>query len=117
MKPSLLIIFILLLQGCKQKDTTLLDFEQKVLNEVFYQIVNATYRDKRLYTFYCKGGDMIIKNDKFIGYDKLSCEKAYKAMAKDSFDLVIAIDDKVTMSSMNNLYGIPKEYKVLDTSS
>lgn len=90
-------------------------FEEKLLNEVFYDIINSTYRDKRVYTFDCKNGHMILKKGHFLGWNNPECEKQIKKLKKDTLNLVVAIEDSVKPMFSKTMDTIPSEFKVLDS--
>ncbi|PAM94007.1 hypothetical protein B4N84_13050 [Flavobacterium sp. IR1] len=84
--------------GCEQKKDDK-QFEQKVLDEIFVEVVNSTYRDKRLYTcfpdlgkdIYDEFGEWIKKDTTGQHKRDLDCELKREAFKKDTLNLVIAV--------------------------
>lgn len=83
-KLTTTILTILLLISCKQK-TSYSEFEQDVFDEIFLKIVNATYKDKRLYTFFPDNGKSF-NDPEFL--------RQRKILENDTIGLVIAVGDK-----------------------
>jgi hypothetical protein len=75
---------MLLILSCQEKVSPL-QFEQKVFDEVFLKIVNSTYKDKRLYTFF---------PDKNKSFNDPVYLKERRMLENDTIGLVIAIDNK-----------------------
>lgn len=100
----------LLLQGCTPSESTL-EFEQTLFNQIFYEIVNASYKDKRVYSFRCSNGRSIVENDLIIGYDNPECDRLKDALQKDTLNMVLAIADSVHMIYKDDIQFIPKNLK------
>jgi hypothetical protein len=81
------LILTLSLTSCQKKISSS-EFEQNVFDKVFLKIVNATYKDKRLYTFF--PGTIKGENDP----DFL---RQRKILENDTIGLVIAIGNKRTI--------------------
>jgi hypothetical protein len=60
-------------------------FEQNVFDQIFLKVVDSTYRDKRLYTFFPASGTE---------QDNADFERQRQALRKDTAGLVIAVDDR-----------------------
>ena len=94
-----LTIFALLFSSC-QKKMTEVDFEQNVFNQVFLKLVDSTYKDKRLYTFFPPSPKPIfdkygnwIKDDTTGQHKKnIEFEAKRNILKKDTLGLVIAIN-------------------------
>ncbi len=75
---------ILLLLSC-QKKNSYVEFEQNVFNEIFLKTVNATYKDKRLYTFF-PNPEKGIEDPEFL--------RQRKNLENDTIGLVIAVGNQ-----------------------
>jgi hypothetical protein len=112
----LLFLLLFLFQSCDKKETDL-QFEQNVLDQVFVDIVNQTYKDKRVYTFNCKEGKPIFEKGNRISWDHPECEKQLSSLQKDTLGLVVAISDLVQPIDSDDKEFIPSVFKILDTKS
>lgn len=85
---KILFLFILTLIGCKKTETekniSAIEFEQNVFKQVFINIVDSTYTDKRIYTRIPT--KVQEKNPAFVAETE--------AIQKDSLNLIIAIDER-----------------------
>lgn len=87
------------------------DFEQSVFDEVFINIVDLTYKDKRLYTCFPEQGKPIYdQTGKWIGLDStgqkqrdIECEIKRTALKKDTLDLIIAVGNKGLINNETEL--------------
>ena len=107
------LVLLFLFQSCEKKETDL-QFEQNVLDQVFVDIVHQTYKDKRVYTFNCKEGKLILKKGNSMGWDHPECEKQLSALQKDTLGLVVAISDSVQPIDSNDKEFVPSAFKILD---
>lgn len=85
MTRTITLSFILILLFSCEKKISQKEFEQNVFDKIFINIVDSTYKDKRLYTFYPLPG---------MKEDNLEFQKQRKALEKDTLDLVIAVDNQ-----------------------
>ena len=111
-----LFLLLFLFQSCDKKETDL-QFEQNVLDQVFVDVVNQTYKDKRVYTFNCREGKLILKKGNTIGWDHPECEKQLSALQKDTLGLVVAISDSVQPIDSDDKEFIPSAFKILDKNT
>jgi hypothetical protein len=85
---QILVFLILLLVGCKntesEKEISDVEFEQKVFNKVFINIVDSTYLDKRIYASPPTKEEA--KDPNWIA--------EMEAIEKDTFNIVIAVDKR-----------------------
>ncbi len=98
MKCYLFIILIGLV-NCKNNNTSNLEIEKNVFDQIFIKVVNSTYKDKRLY--------LAFPNDETKNKDSLE---------KDTIDLVIAIDKKIGYIMEEDRQKIPKTFKPISDS-
>jgi hypothetical protein len=113
----IIITLSILLFGCENKIYNP-PFEQSVFDEIFIKLVDATYKDKRLYTCFPEQGKILHdKNGKWIGFDTigqhqrdLECEIKRNYLAKDTLNLIIAIENEGLINDKTNLekYKNPK---------
>ncbi|REA60676.1 hypothetical protein DSL64_14150 [Dyadobacter luteus] len=99
----------LLLQGCTPSESTL-EFEQTLFNQIFYEIVNASYKDKT-YTSHCRTSEIITEKGPIIVYDDPECKEKFEALQKDTLHMVLAIADSVHMIYKDDIQFIPKNFK------
>lgn len=111
------ILLLFVLQGCTSKNEPAQNFEQDVFDQVFHEIVDSTYRDKRLYTFHCPNGNPLIKDDLLVGFDNPECNKQFNLLRKDSLDLVLAVEDSASVMNLIDKPSISKEYQPLNSTS
>ena len=116
-KTVFIISMIWLLSGCQNQQESFSSFEQKVFNQVFYQVVNATYIDKRIYEFYCPDASPIIKNGQFDGFDNPKCNEEIERLKKDTFHLVLAVNDSVLTIPKDEFVAVSKQFTVFDSIS
>jgi hypothetical protein len=116
-KTAFLISMVWLFSGCKDQQESFSSFEQKVFDQVFYQVVNATYSDKRIYEFYCPDASPIIKNGQFDGFDNPKCNEEIERLKKDTFHLVLAVNDSVLNIPKDEFVTISKQFTVFDSIS
>ncbi len=93
-KLTLTTILILLLISCKKK-ISYIEFEQNVFDEVFLKIVDSTYKDKRLYTFF-PNRDQSDNDPDFLIQRKM--------LENDTIGLVIAVSNerKIDLKKFKN---------------
>jgi hypothetical protein len=116
-KIASLISMLILIGSCKDENESFSSFEKKVFDQVFYQVVNGTYRDKRVYEFYCEDGNMVLKNGRYDGYDNPKCNQELEKLVKDTFHLVLAIKDSVFQIPKDEFEIISKEFPVFDSNN
>ncbi|WP_219970406.1 hypothetical protein [Chryseobacterium chendengshani] len=103
-KPATyLLLLFLVLTSCEKKNSTV-EFEQEVFDEVFINIVDSTYTDKRLYTRF---------PTKFQENDP-SFTAETKAIENDTLNLIIAVAKRFKNTKIpKNKKFIFKDYKEL----
>ena len=116
-KIASLISMLILIGSCKDENESFSSFEKKVFDQVFYQVVDSTYRDKRIYNFYCPDANPIFKNGQFEGFDNPTCNQELERLKKDTFHLVVAINDSVLNLPKDEFVTISKEFPVFDSIS
>lgn len=116
-KTAFLISMVWLFSSCKDQQESFSSFEKKVFDQVFYQVVNATYIDKRIYEFYCPGARPIIKNGQFDGFDNPKCNEEIERLKKDTFHLVLAVNDSVLNIPKEEFVAVSKQFTVFDSIS
>jgi hypothetical protein len=97
-----LLFFVIISCNKKQSET---ETEQQVFDEVFLQVVNKTYTDKRLYTHIPRKGQ---ENDSAF----LAVERELK---KDTTELVVAVEKtrKIDLNKFTNQKFIFKDFAEL----
>lgn len=96
--------------GCEKKISES-EFEQTVFDELFIPLVDSTYTDQRLYTFFPQQGKPIYdKNGKWIGLDTigqhqrdLEHKAKWLALKKDSLNLIIAVENEGLINEKTDL--------------
>lgn len=114
MKLLFALSIFLFLQGCAKKKTPL-EFEQNAFDQVFAQIVDSTYRDKRVYSFHCKSGKHYMKRSDGSVYENPDCIRESEALRNDTLNLVLAIADSVHLIYKDDAQFTPKEFQPLNT--
>lgn len=101
-KLLFLLFFVIISCNKKQSET---ETEQQVFDEVFLQVVNKTYIDKRLYTHIPRKGE---ENDSAF----LAVERELK---KDTAELVVAVEKtrKIDLNKFTNPKFIFKDFAEL----
>jgi hypothetical protein len=115
-KPKFIILILTFILFSCEKKITDEQFEQNVLDEIFLNVIDSTYKDKRLYTcFPEQGKDLYNEKGKWIGQDTtgqyqrdLDCDFKREALKKDTLNLIIAvgndglINDKTQVQKYNS---------------
>ena len=116
MKILFALPFILLYLGCAKKETPL-EFEQNVFEQVFAEIIDSTYRDKRVYSFHCKTGKLYLETADSSLKENPECIRERQALKNDTLNLVLAIADSVHLIYQDDAQFISKEFQVLDSKT
>lgn len=112
-----LILMLFLIGSCKDEKESFSSFEKKVFDQVFYQVVDSTYIDTRIYNFHCPDAKPIIKNGQFDRFDNPICNQELERLKKDTFQLVVAINDSVLNLPKDEFVAISKQFPVFDSIS
>lgn len=105
---------LLLFQGCKSKNADL-EFEQHVFNQVWIQVTDSTYRDKRIYTFPCEKSTGIIDTGDLFEFDNPECNRQLALLRKDTTGLVLAVQDSVQYIAQEDQKYFSGPFKMLDS--
>lgn len=125
----LLLIVVFTFFSCSSKLTDK-EFEREVFNEIFLNVVDTTYQDRRLYLSFPKLGMAIYdKNGKWIGRDTTGQSERdadhrliVEELKKDTLNLVIAIgnggliEDSTDLKRYNSHKFLFKHLSELPTS-
>jgi len=79
----ILTIILSIFLNCEKKITET-EFEQNIFDQILLKVIDSTYKDKRLYTFYPLPG---------MKGDNLEFQKQREILKKDTINLVIAIEE------------------------
>ncbi|RZJ33581.1 MAG: hypothetical protein EOO51_13290 [Flavobacterium sp.] len=97
---------LLLLAFACERSMTFREFEQDVFDQVFIDVVDATYRDKRLTELFPEDDRRISKED-FNSIEKQIKISRYRvirdSLRNDTLDLVIAVSNKGNINEKSDL--------------
>ncbi|MFV5700993.1 hypothetical protein ACM55F_03880 [Flavobacterium sp. XS2P12] len=112
MNRKYIILFLLIFSLSCEKRNSVLEFEQNVFDQIFLNVVDLTYKDKRLYTLFPEVSPKLLydKDGKWIGRDttgqyqrEVDCELKREILKKDTLNLIIAIDNEGLISMKTDL--------------
>ena len=110
MKIFIFLLISIFLSGCEKKISDA-EFEQNVFDEVFIKVVDSTFTDQRLYTYFPEQGKLLYnEKGKWIGRDTtgqyqrdLVHERKRAILAVDTLNVIIAVSDGGLIRPNTNL--------------